>query len=186
MRIAKDQVEAEKSPRTRLARGPGFTLTMSLPTLKALNSISCDLLYETGATLFSEDEIPPGVMLLRAGCARISMCSHQGKVMILRVARAGEVLGLEAVISNKRSQTRVESLSPCRVAFVGGNEFVSFLRSHGDASLAAAAQLSRNYDTACEQIRTLGLSTTVTERLARFLGNGCKAGRAPPAKRVAS
>src|SRR5206468_11764153 len=58
---------------------------------------------------------------------------------------------------------------PCQVNFVRGEDFLQFLRQHAEASLHAAQQLGASYHTACEQIRSLALTHSASEKLARFL-----------------
>ena len=52
-------------------------------------------------------------------------------------------------------------------------DFLRFLAQHGDACLKVAQHLSNNYHIACEQIRSLGLSHSVGERLAKLLLEWC-------------
>ena len=46
---------------------------------------------------------------------------------------------------------------------------LQFLKDHGNVALRVAEQLSRNYYTAYEEIRTLGLSTSPSEKFAKLL-----------------
>ena len=49
------------------------------------------------------------------------------------------------------------------------DDFLRFLQQHGDACLKAAQHLSRDCQSAYQQIRSLGLSHGAPERLARLL-----------------
>jgi CRP/FNR family transcriptional regulator len=53
--------------------------------------------------------------------------------------------------------------------FVKRDDFLRFLQTHGDACLQAAQHLSKDCQSAYQQIRSLGLSHSVPERLARLL-----------------
>jgi len=46
---------------------------------------------------------------------------------------------------------------------------LQFLKEHGEVALRVAEQLSRNYYTAYEEIRTLGLATSPSEKFAKLL-----------------
>ncbi len=46
---------------------------------------------------------------------------------------------------------------------------MSFLREHGDAALRVAQELSETYQSAFAEMRTIGLSHSTGEKLARFL-----------------
>jgi CRP/FNR family transcriptional regulator len=53
--------------------------------------------------------------------------------------------------------------------FIKREDFLRFLQEHGDACLKAAQHLSRDCQSAYQQIRSLGLSHSAPERLARLL-----------------
>jgi CRP/FNR family transcriptional regulator len=55
------------------------------------------------------------------------------------------------------------------VNFIRRDDFLKFLRQHGDACLQAAHHLSNSCQNAFDQIRALGLSHSAREKLARVL-----------------
>jgi len=62
----------------------------------------------------------------------------------------------------------VETMQPSQLNFVSREDFLRFLTEHGDACLQAAQHISRDYQDACGVIRSVGLSHSISERLARF------------------
>lgn len=119
--------------------------------------------------LFVQGQESQGVFVLSSGRAKLSIGSASGKVIILRIARPGEILGLHAVVSGTTFQATAETIEPCRVSFVRNDEFRRFLFDHPQASLEAAKQLSASYQEACEQLRALGLCDSAKKRVARFV-----------------
>jgi len=99
----------------------------------------------------------------------LTTTSRDGKTLILRIAEAGEVLGLHGTVSNKPHDLTAETLQPCQLDFVKRDDFLKFLQSHPDACLHAAQHLSQDCQSAYEMIRSLGLSHSVSEKLARLL-----------------
>ena len=81
----------------------------------------------------------------------------------------GEVLGMHSVVSGKAHEFTVETLQPCQLAFIAQQDFLQLLREHGDACLQAAQHISRDCQSAYESIKSIGLSHSVTEKLARLL-----------------
>jgi len=150
-------------------KGEGFFCDLSKATLKALDSIKFTSGYPKGAVLFVEQEAPRGVFVLCKGRVKLSMTSSEGKTVILRIVQPGEVLGLHAVVSAQPYQASAETLEPCQLNFFRRNDFMRFLGEHAEASLRAAQHLSGRYHAACEQIRSLGLTHSASEKLARFL-----------------
>jgi len=139
------------------------------PTVQALEAIKYTTAYPKGAVLFVEGQAPRGVFILCRGRVKLSICSSDGKTLILKIAEAGEVLGLSASVSGKPYELTAETLSPCQVNFVKREDFLRFLREHNDVCLRVAEQLSEKYNTACHEIRSLGLSHSAAEKLAKLL-----------------
>jgi CRP/FNR family transcriptional regulator len=107
--------------------------------------------------------------MLCQGQVKLSTTSVEGKTLILRIARAGEVLGLDAVVTGKPYGLTAETMQPCQLNFVNREDFVRFLQEHGDACLRAAQQISRSCQDAYEVARSIGLSPSAPGRLAKFL-----------------
>jgi len=162
-------LELTESCRSCTIRADGFFCNLGAPALKAFEAIKYTTAYPEGAVLFGEGQDPRGVFVICKGRVKLSMTSSEGKTLILRIASPGEILGLNATVSARPYELTAETLYPCQVNFVKREDFLHFLREQGEACMHAAEQLSHNYHTACEQIRTLGLAHSVPEKLARLL-----------------
>jgi CRP/FNR family transcriptional regulator, cyclic AMP receptor protein len=160
-------------------RSSRFFCGLPPANLTALEAVKFTTGYPEGAVLFMEGQLPRGVMILCKGRVKLSMTSVEGKAMILRIVKHGEVLGLHAAISGDPYQSTAETLEPCQVNFIRREDFLTFLRNNGEASIRAAQQLSCDYHTACEQVRSLGLAHSVPEKLARFLLDWATNGQEP-------
>ena len=145
----------------RTLRTGGFFQNLLPAALADLTSIRVPTTYETGDVLFSEKQEATGVFLVREGLVRLSMNSSDGKRLSLRVARAGEVLGLTSAL--------FETLSAAKITHVSGSEFRDFLMRHPEVYKLVTEEVSLQYTMACEQLRTVGLSSSAPEKLARLL-----------------
>ena len=125
--------------------------------------------YPAGALLFMEKQDPRGVFVLCAGQVKLSISSSAGKTLILRIAKSGEILGLMATMAGSPYEVTAETLHPCQVAFIRRDDFSHFVAKHPEAYQGAVRQLSTLYSGACEQLRTVGLSASAPEKLARLL-----------------
>ncbi len=132
-------------------------------------TISCTIAYPDGAAIFAEGQAPRGVFIVRKGRVKLSICSSEGKTLILRQAEAGEVLGLASTLSGRPYEMTAETLGPCDVEYVKRDGFLRFMQSHSEVCLWVAEQLSHMYNTACHEIRSLGLSHSAAEKLAKLL-----------------
>jgi CRP/FNR family transcriptional regulator len=137
--------------------------------LHSFEAIKYATAYPKGAVLFVEGQAPRGIFVLCKGRVKLSICSTDGKTLILKIAEPGEVLGLSATVSGKTYELTAETIDPCQVNFVKRDDFLRFLKEHSDACFRVAEQLSDKYNTACREIRSLGLSHSAAEKLAKLL-----------------
>ena len=150
-------------------RHSGFFCDLPKASLQDLEKLKYASAYPQGAVLFVEGQAPRGVYIICSGRVKLSTTSRDGKTLILRIAQSGEVLGLHATVSGKPYELTAETLQPAQLDFVRREDFLKFLQNHGDSCLHAAQHLSKNCQNAYEMIRSLGLSHSVSEKLARLL-----------------
>lgn len=149
--------------------GPGFFCQLPASAVDDFDAIKTTATYPKGALLFVEKQEARGVYVLCEGEVKLTISSADGKTMIMRIARAGELLGLMAAMANQPYEVTAETIYPCLVSFVRRDEFLRFLGKHPEASQAVVKQMSSQYQGACEQLRTVGLSSSAHEKLARLL-----------------
>jgi CRP/FNR family transcriptional regulator, cyclic AMP receptor protein len=147
----------------------GFFCQMSPAAVKDFDAIKSTATYPKGALLFMEKQDARGVFVLCEGEVKLSISSAEGKTLIMRVAKAGEILGLMAAMSGGAYEVTAETIHPCQVAFVRREDFQRFVAKHQEASQGVARQMTMQYQAACEQLRTVGLSASAQEKLARLL-----------------
>jgi len=161
--------ELSESCQTCKLRGDEFFCQLSAKALKDLDQFSSPSAYPAGAILFIEEQDCRGIFVLCEGKVKLSICSNAGKTMILKIAQAGEVLGLSAILAGRSYETTAETLHPCQVVFIPRDEFLRFLAHNPEASQNMVKQLSAEYQSACNRLRTVGLSASASRRLAKFL-----------------
>lgn len=137
--------------------------------LKDFDAIKSSSVYPEGAVLFLEKQEARGVFVLSEGEVKLTISSSEGKTLILRIAKAGEVLGLMATLSGEPYELTAETLRPCRVAFIRRDEFLRFVERQPQVTHGILRQLTANYHSACDQLKTVGLSSSAPEKLARLL-----------------
>lgn len=150
-------------------RHSGFFCDLPKQSVEDLDKIKYASAFPPGAILFVEGQAPRGVYVICSGRVKLTTTSREGKTLILRIAQAGEVLGLHGTVSGKPYELTAETLQPCQLDFVKREDFLKFLQTHGDACLHAAQHLSQDCQSAYDMIRSLGLSHSVSEKLARLL-----------------
>ncbi len=159
---------SENCPSCKL-RGSRFFCQLSAAAVKDFNALKSTATYPGGALLFLEKQESRGIFVLCAGEVKLSISSSAGKTLILRVAKAGEVLGLMATMGAMPYEVTAETLHPCQLVFIRRDDFVHFLAKYPEVYQNAVEQLSSLYSGACDQLRTVGLSASAPEKLARLL-----------------
>lgn len=169
--------EASGSCESCKFRANGFFCQLTPAALKDFNAAKSPATYPAGAVLFLEKQEPRGVFVVCAGEVKLSISSSAGKTLILRIAKPGEVLGLMATMSGSPYEVTAETLHPCQVAFVRREDFADFVGKHPEVYRGVVNQLTALYGGACEQLRTVGLSASAPERVARLLLHWCMDGK---------
>lgn len=150
-------------------RKNGSFCNFSPQVLKHFNVISHQHTYPGGSVLFVEGQLARGSFVLCSGTVKLSTTSREGKVLILRIAEPGEVLGLSAVLSGVAYEVTATASAPCRVNFVKADILLNFLRMHGEAGLHAARSVSGEYQDACRDIQEILMAPSSTGKLAKLL-----------------
>jgi CRP/FNR family transcriptional regulator len=122
-----------------------------------------------GAKLFHEGQPPLGIFVLCTGTAKLWTSSSNGKMIITRIARSGDALGLNAVISGHPYGVSAEMMEPGQANFIPRASLLQLMRDHSEVAVGVGEQLSAVYYTAHDEVRTLGLTTHPAERLAKML-----------------
>ncbi len=149
-------------------RGEFFT-QLSHPALADLESLLFPSAYPAHAVLFAEQEPSSGIVVVLEGEVKLSINSSDGRRLSFCIAKTGEVVGLTATVSGRPHEMTAETLYPAKVAHVTREAFLHFLARHPEVYQTVAHDMMRSFNLACEQLRTVGLSSSVPERLARLL-----------------
>jgi CRP/FNR family transcriptional regulator, cyclic AMP receptor protein len=150
-------------------RGEHLFCSLPFEASQRLNEIKTSALYPKGAKLFVEGQEPRGVFVLCAGKVKLSTSSREGRTIITKLCDSGDVLGLNAAISNVPYEGTAEMMEPGQANFIPQDALLHFMKDFPEVAIRVAQQSSLNYLTAHEEIRTLGLAVSPSEKFARLL-----------------
>jgi len=143
-------------------------LHLLLRETHASNIRELNSLHRRGSVLFAQGEPAHGVYILRTGRAAVSISSSEGRIVILRIAQPGDLLGVNSVLQNATYDTTVKTLEPCRVDFIPRREFIELVE-HNAGAVAVMKLLSRELAELTDRATSLLLPQTARARLARVL-----------------
>jgi CRP/FNR family cyclic AMP-dependent transcriptional regulator len=156
-------------------RRGGNVLERTLPRNSARRAISgieragYSKLYPRNAILFNEGHVSRGVYVLCTGSAKISISSADGKKLIMRLAKPGDVLGLYAGLTGRPYEATAEMLEPSRVSFVSRQNLLERVASQEGFGLGLVRVFSEQFSEFVDHARLLMLSGSTTEKLARLI-----------------
>jgi CRP/FNR family cyclic AMP-dependent transcriptional regulator len=125
--------------------------------------------YPANMVLFSETQPSTGIYVVLEGEVKLSINSSDGHRLAFHIAKAGEVLGLSSTLTGGAYEMTADTLYPAKIAHISRQVFLKFLASHPEVYPIVIREVSHSFNLACEQLRMVGLSASVHERLARLL-----------------
>jgi len=165
------QTEREKSndASVKLYKKSEFFNSLSTSALADLESMIVPVTHPANNVLFTETQPSQGVLIVIEGEVKLSINSTDGRRLSLRIAKAGEVLGLSSTLSGNPYEMTADTLYPSKIAHIARQDFLHFLARHPDVYESVTREVSRSFNLACEQLRMVGLTASVPERLAALL-----------------
>jgi len=139
------------------------------PVLDQFESLGTRSKLAKRTVIFQEGDTCDAATIMCSGQVKLSCTSRGGKTHILRIALAGDVLGLGALVSGSRYELSAETIVPTVVKRIRRSEFMAFLEKYGPASMQAARHLSGEYKSALFDARRLALAASTSSRLAGVL-----------------
>ena len=140
---------------------------MPSEALQGFDAIKSIATHPKGTLLFGEGRPSRGIYVLCDGRAKLSICSENGKRLMLRIAGPGEVLGLGATMAGTPYEVTAELLDSSQVVYIKRKDLLKFLRDHRDACMMVVQMLSQDLHAAYERVRSIGLTRTRRPRVMR-------------------
>lgn len=147
----------------------GFFCRFSAPAMRSADVVSHHSVMPSGALLFVEGQSPRGAFVICSGKVKLYTTSREGKVLILKQAEAGDVVGLSAAISGTNYEMTAETASACQLNFIGRSDLITLLRKESEVGVQSALWLSREFQSAYRDIHDLVLARSSSGKLARLL-----------------
>lgn len=134
-----------------------------------LESNSIAMEYQRGNVLFREGDQCSAIFVLCSGRVKISATSREGRTLILRIVKSGDVLGMSAALAKGEYEVTAEAMEPCRVRLLHIQHLSHMLQQFSDASMGAARVLAEDYRAAFDEVRLITLPGSPAGRLARLI-----------------
>ncbi len=134
-----------------------------------LESNSIPMEYERGKILFREGDECTAVFVVCSGRVKVTATSREGRTLILRIADAGDVLGLSAALQGDEYEVTAEAIELSRVRVLHAKYLKQMLLEYADASLGVAMALAEDYRSAFDEACLIALPGSPAARLAHLI-----------------
>jgi CRP/FNR family transcriptional regulator, cyclic AMP receptor protein len=142
---------------------------LSDDALQRLDQIGVHLALPPRAIVFKESRKSNGIFVVCEGQLKLSVTSRDGRVMIVRLAGAGDVLGLSAAPNDWPNELTAETVGPAILKRSARADFLEFLETYPEVGKNSLQALAKEYREVLLDVRRLALSGSASGRLARLL-----------------
>jgi len=133
-------------------------------------SLKTSVTFAKGEVAFHEGDRCHNVFAVCAGSMKLVTSSSEGRVLLLRFAGPGTLLGLtEAMLQRSPYQCTAIAAEPSALAVVPADTFLRFVTTYPEACLGLAVELSEQYKLAQRETKFLAFGGSSTSRLAHLL-----------------
>lgn len=150
-------------------KGPHCFCSLDRVALGRLDGIGSRVMLRAGQRVLREGFAPDHVYVVCHGTIKLTTSSKDGRLLILRIAGPGDVLGLAAALKQSRYEATAETLETCEVKSIPRTQFLLFMEEFQAVSRNSAIAVAREYDSAVLSARRLALSTSAAAKLASVL-----------------
>ena len=145
-------------------------------SLKALNKDELIKLAECktsftikkGESIFEEGDIVNGIYCVTTGACKLSKLSPNGKDQIIKLVKAGELLGQRSMISDEPANLSAVALEDMEVCFIPKSEVLNMFDNNNQFSMNVMKTICGDLKDASEHMISIS-QKTVKERLAETL-----------------
>jgi len=117
---------------------------LSSDLLQALRGIKSVQRFPKGAKLFQQGSAVTGVYLVESGEVRVLLPTGPNQKQLLEVVGPGTMLGLSESMTGEKYRITAEAGEQTTAAFIPREEFLGFLRDHGDFCMLVVRLLSED------------------------------------------
>ncbi len=152
-----------------MVRGAQGFCSLDGNALRGLNRIGTQVRFRERETLLAEGAMPERVYVVCEGTVKLTTSSRDGRLLLLRVAGAGDVLGLAAALKGSGYEATAVALEECEVRVIPRADFMRFMQEFDGVARNSAHAVAGEYGSAVLSARRLALSGSAAGKLASVL-----------------
>lgn len=142
--------------------------TLNKTEVNQLSSQKSFNVYKKGQVIFYEGNLPQGLYCINSGKVKIHKLGDDGKDQIVRLAKAGNVIGYRALLSGDNYYATATAITDTIVCFFPKTVYLNLLMNNAGFAMKTIQVLSSDLKIA-EQMITHMAQKHVRERMAEAL-----------------
>ncbi len=128
---------------------------------------SC-LVFKKGQHIFNEGNYPLGVYCIDDGKVKLERSGDEGKMQIVRMAKAGNIIGYRALFCNEKYNATAVAIEDTNICFIPKDVFNTALQSNNHLAQSFIRLLASDLRKAEDHLTELA-QNPVRERMAKAL-----------------
>jgi CRP/FNR family transcriptional regulator, polysaccharide utilization system transcription regulator len=147
-----------------------FSSLKALTKDELLRMADCKTSYiiKKGEPIFEEGEMTNGIYCVKDGVCKMTKLSANGKDQIVKLVKAGELLGQRSMISEEPANLSAVALEDMEVCFVPKSEILNFFNHNNQFSMNVMKTICGDLKEADDHMVSMA-QKSVKERLAETL-----------------
>ncbi len=147
-----------------------FSSLKALSKDELLRMAECKTSYtiKKGEPIFEEGEMTNGIFCVKDGVCKMTKLSANGKDQIVKLVKAGELLGQRSMISEEPANLSAVALEDMEVCFVPKSEILQFFNQNNQFSMNVMKTICGDLKDADDHMVSMA-QKSVKERLAETL-----------------
>lgn len=142
--------------------------TLKQNNLDKINNQKTLLSFKKGEVLFREGDIPKGVYCISSGVIKLNHHDADGKEILLRVHKRGEVIGYRALFAEEAYHATAVAHENTEVCFIPVDVLKGIMSTEPSLSLSFLKQMSKELHGAEDRMSAV-ISKPVSSRVAEAL-----------------
>jgi CRP/FNR family transcriptional regulator, cyclic AMP receptor protein len=148
---------------------PGWFCNLAPQALAEYDAMGSHVILPTSSILFSEGQAARSVSVVCEGLIKLTRSSRDGKTLLVKIAKPGDVLGLSAALSKTPYEVTAQAIERAQIKAFQQSDFLHFMQRHVEGTLHAAESISSEYRSALSDACRLALSSSVAGKVANLL-----------------
>ena len=142
--------------------------TLSKDDLLSLADCKTSYTIKKGQNIFDEGESINGVFCVKEGICKLTKLSSNGKDQIVKIIKAGELLGQRSLISEEPANLSAVAMEDMKVCFIPKKDFLQFFTEDNNFSMSVMKSICNDLKEADDTMVSLA-QKNVKSRLASVL-----------------